>query len=122
MFLRVPALKFLDSANTDVPWQRVVSSAGKISSRGPGTDGAQRQREALEEEGVEVQVGQSGSLSVNFSQVGWFPEHITVENRANQSDLQPTEDEQRTIDHRGNSAMGDRSIDVPDVDDLDDKQ
>ncbi len=33
----------------DVPWQRVINSQGKISAR----PGAERQRELLEEEGVE---------------------------------------------------------------------
>lgn len=33
----------------DVPWQRVINSQGKISER----QGAERQRELLEEEGVE---------------------------------------------------------------------
>ncbi len=33
----------------DVPWQRVINSQGKISER----PGAERQRELLEEEGVE---------------------------------------------------------------------
>ncbi len=33
----------------DVPWQRVINSQGKISER----SGAERQRELLEEEGVE---------------------------------------------------------------------
>jgi methylated-DNA-protein-cysteine methyltransferase-like protein len=34
---------------SDVPWQRVINSQGKISER----PGAERQRELLEEEGVE---------------------------------------------------------------------
>lgn len=71
------ALKYLD-AGSDVPWQRVVSSTGKISSRGPGTTGAQRQREALEEEGVEVRVIRGGEFSVNWAECGWFPEHVDL--------------------------------------------
>ncbi|KAI0049138.1 MGMT family protein [Auriscalpium vulgare] len=70
------ALKFLSpNGNTEppVPWQRVVSSTGAISSRGPGTDGAQRQREALEAEGVEVHVGRTGDLLVSLADYGWFP-------------------------------------------------
>ena len=48
------ALKYVSpSATPPVPWQRVVASNGTISSRGPGTDGAQRQKDALEAEGVE---------------------------------------------------------------------
>lgn len=72
------ALKYLD-AGSDVPWQRVVSSTGKISSRGPGTTGAQRQREALEEEGVEVRVIRDGEFAVNWAECGWFPEHVDLD-------------------------------------------
>ncbi|KAL5513874.1 hypothetical protein ACEPAG_2635 [Sanghuangporus baumii] len=71
------ALKFLP-AGTDVPWQRVVSSSGKISSRGPGTEGAQRQREAIEAEGVEVRVTREGEFVVNWGVYGWFPERVDV--------------------------------------------
>ena len=73
------ALKFLSpSADPPVPWQRVVSSTGKISSRGPGTDGAQRQREALEEENVEVREGVGGGneLLVDLAAYGWFPDQV----------------------------------------------
>ena len=59
-----------------MPWQRVVSSAGKISSRGPGTDGAQRQREALEAEDVEVRVGDGAGANeflIDLAAYGWFP-------------------------------------------------
>ncbi|KAH9954599.1 MGMT family protein [Russula dissimulans] len=71
------ALKFLSpAAEPPVPWQRVVSSAGKISSRGPGTDGAQRQREALEAEDVEVRVSRMNELLVDLATCGWFPIHI----------------------------------------------
>ena len=71
-------MKFLDP-NTDVPWQRVVSSSGKISSRGPGTTGAQRQKEALEAEGVEVRVTRENEFSVRWDAYGWFPESISLE-------------------------------------------
>ena len=68
------ALKFLSpDADPPVPWQRVVSSAGKISSRGPGTDGAQRQRDALEAEDVEVRVGRADELLIDLVEYGWFP-------------------------------------------------
>lgn len=73
------ALKFLSpSADPPVPWQRVISSAGKISSRGPGTDSAQRQREALEEEDVEVREGADGGneLLVDLTAYGWFPDRV----------------------------------------------
>lgn len=66
------ALKFLP-AGTNVPWHRVISSSGAISSRGPGTNGAERQRRALEAEGVEVLVGRTGELHVSLAEYGWFP-------------------------------------------------
>lgn len=66
------ALKFL-SPDTDVPWCRVISSSGTISSRGPGTEGAARQRDALIAEGVEVTTGRTGEMRVDFRQWGWFP-------------------------------------------------
>ncbi|KAG9041216.1 hypothetical protein FS837_012542 [Tulasnella sp. UAMH 9824] len=59
-----------------VPWQRVIGSSGAISSRGPGTDGAQRQREALEAEGVEVAEGRGGELKVDLRTYGWFPASV----------------------------------------------
>jgi len=75
-----PALKFLSpNVAPPVPWQRVISSAGTISSRGPGTDGAQRQRDALEAEGVEVQVGRTGEFKVDFGTWGWFPDPDTID-------------------------------------------
>ncbi|KAJ7068684.1 MGMT family protein [Mycena amicta] len=71
------ALKFLTADTTPpVPWHRVVSSSGTISSRGPGTNGAQRQSDALENEGVVVTAGRSGDLRVDFSAYGWFPESV----------------------------------------------
>jgi hypothetical protein len=78
--LHAKALKFLgaqDPANA-VPWQRVVSSSGTISSRGPGTNGADLQRQALEAEGVDVTRGRTGDLRVDFTRYGWFPEPGTV--------------------------------------------
>ncbi len=68
------ALKWLSPETAPpIPWQRVLASNGTISSRGPGTNGAQRQREALEAEGVEVTQGRSGELHVNLHRFGWFP-------------------------------------------------
>jgi methylated-DNA-protein-cysteine methyltransferase-like protein len=68
------ALKFLPpNTNPPIPWQRVLGSSGAISSRGPGTDGAQRQQEALEAEGVEVSEGRTGELRVDLRSYGWFP-------------------------------------------------
>ncbi|EJC99426.1 uncharacterized protein FOMMEDRAFT_112970 [Fomitiporia mediterranea MF3/22] len=72
------ALKYLPE-DSDVPWQRVVSSTGKISSRGPGTNGAQRQREALEEEGVEVRVTRENEFTVNWAECEWFPEQVNLQ-------------------------------------------
>ncbi|KAF4562983.1 hypothetical protein EYR36_003416 [Pleurotus pulmonarius] len=68
------ALKFLSpNTNPPVPWHRVIASSGTISSRGPGTNGAQLQQEALEAEGVEVTVGRTGELRVDMKTWGWFP-------------------------------------------------
>ncbi|KAJ7498552.1 MGMT family protein [Mycena latifolia] len=73
------ALKFLSPGVTPpVPWHRVVSSSGAISSRGPGTTGAQNQSDVLEAEGIEVTVGRTGDLRVDFSVCGWFPEPGTI--------------------------------------------
>ncbi|KAG6332901.1 hypothetical protein ID866_6188 [Astraeus odoratus] len=74
------ALKFLSpDVAPPVPWHRVISSAGTISSRGPGTDGAQRQREALEAEGVEVAIGRTGERRVDLTTWGWFPQPGTID-------------------------------------------
>lgn len=62
-----------------VPWQRVLASAGTISSRGPGTSGADRQRQALEAEGVVVTAGRTAELRVNLVAYGWFPEVGSVD-------------------------------------------
>ncbi|KJA22433.1 hypothetical protein HYPSUDRAFT_657662 [Hypholoma sublateritium FD-334 SS-4] len=68
------ALKFLPpNTNPLIPWHRVIGASGAISSRGPGTDGAQRQRDALVAEGVEVTTGRTGDLRVDLHQFGWFP-------------------------------------------------
>lgn len=45
-----------------------------ISSRGPGTEGARRQKDELEAEGVEVSTGRTGDLRVNLAVWGWFPQ------------------------------------------------
>ncbi|KGO77423.1 Winged helix-turn-helix transcription repressor DNA-binding [Penicillium italicum] len=65
--------------NSDtVPWQRVINSKGMISHRsGPG--GAERQAEALAQEGVEVTTDSMGEMYVNFSQYGWFPSELPSE-------------------------------------------
>jgi len=69
------ALKFLSpGVNPPVPWYRVIGSSGAISSRGPGTQGAARQRDELVAEGVEVLTGRTGEMKVDFREYGWFPE------------------------------------------------
>ena len=71
---RVTALKFLPSnTNPPIPWHRVIGASGTISSRGPGTDGARRQRNALIAEGVDVVQGRSGEFRVDLQSFGWFP-------------------------------------------------
>ncbi|KAF4622383.1 hypothetical protein D9613_009577 [Agrocybe pediades] len=68
------ALKFLpENTNPPIPWHRVIGSSGTISSRGPGTDGARRQRDALEAEGVEITERSTGEFRVDLGQYGWFP-------------------------------------------------
>ncbi|TCD64372.1 hypothetical protein EIP91_004203 [Steccherinum ochraceum] len=74
------ALKFVSAdIIPPLPWQRVLGSSGVISSRGPGTNGADRQRQALEAEGVEVTAGTSGDLRVNLRTYGWFPAVGTID-------------------------------------------
>lgn len=64
-----------------MPWYRVVSSTGAISSRGPGTDGAGRQKDELEAEGIEVLAvrGTQGDWRVDLRTWGWFPEVGSVD-------------------------------------------
>ncbi|KAJ5835289.1 Winged helix-turn-helix transcription repressor DNA-binding [Penicillium robsamsonii] len=64
------------NSNT-VPWQRVINSKGMISHRGPGS--AERQAEALAEEGVEVTTDSMGEMYVDFSRYGWFPSELPSE-------------------------------------------
>lgn len=90
------ALKFLSpNVNPPIPWYRVISSSGTISSRGPGTDGAQRQRQALEAEGVEVTDGRTGEMRVDLSTWGWFPEvgSMQVRTAGDDDDEESGEDE-----------------------------
>lgn len=61
-----------------MPWHRVISSAGTISSRGPGTTGAAQQQQALVAEGVEVVTTRMGDLKVDFTRWGWFPTTTTT--------------------------------------------
>lgn len=51
---------------TDVPWHRVINRQGRVSERREG-QGARRQRDALEEEGVPF--GTDGRIDLDA--VGW---------------------------------------------------
>ncbi|WWC90759.1 uncharacterized protein L201_005696 [Kwoniella dendrophila CBS 6074] len=70
------ALKALPP-NTDIPWQRVINSKGMISPRGDLGLGVARQKDRLENEGVEVitLVGNGGE-KVDLRLFGWFPETL----------------------------------------------
>ncbi|KEP51042.1 DNA-binding methylated-DNA-cysteine S-methyltransferase [Rhizoctonia solani 123E] len=74
------ALKFLPNGS-DIPWHRVIASNGTISSRGPGTTGADRQRQALQAEGVEVSFSALGGglMRIRLAEYGWFPDPSEVE-------------------------------------------
>ncbi|KAF3017244.1 hypothetical protein E8E15_002496 [Penicillium rubens] len=63
--------------SSTVPWQRVINSKGMISHRGPGS--AERQAEALAQEGVEVTADSMGEMYVDFSRYGWFPSELPSE-------------------------------------------
>ncbi|KAF6751916.1 MGMT family protein [Ephemerocybe angulata] len=88
------ALKFLSpQTNPPIPWQRVLGASGTISSRGPGSDGAQRQRDALEAEGVEVTVGRTGEMRVDLARFGWFPAPVTTAGGRRSTSGEDTEEE-----------------------------
>ena len=57
----------------------MISSSGAISSRGPGTDGATRQRDTLIAEGVDVTTTRSGDFKVDLRTYGWFPAVGTID-------------------------------------------
>ncbi|KAA8650259.1 hypothetical protein EYZ11_003830 [Aspergillus tanneri] len=61
----------------NVPWQRVINSKGMISHREPGS--AERQAEALRQEGVEVDMDSMGDFYVDLARYGWFPEELPSE-------------------------------------------
>ncbi|KAK4688990.1 methylated-DNA-protein-cysteine methyltransferase related protein, partial [Tremellales sp. Uapishka_1] len=70
------ALKMLPLDST-VPWQRVISSKGLISPRGDQGQGAARQKDRLEAEGVEVEtLAGAGGERVDLRIWGWFPEQL----------------------------------------------
>ncbi|KAE8353101.1 6-O-methylguanine DNA methyltransferase [Aspergillus coremiiformis] len=61
----------------NVPWQRVINAKGMVSHREPGS--AERQAEALREEGVEVEIDAMGEFYVDFGRFGWFPSVLPSE-------------------------------------------
>ncbi|KAI2786912.1 hypothetical protein POX_g09308 [Penicillium oxalicum] len=63
--------------SSNVPWQRVINAKGMISHRGPGS--AERQAEALIQEGVEVTRDSMGEIYIDVSQYGWFPSRLPSE-------------------------------------------
>lgn len=52
---------------TDVPWQRVINSQGKVSPRQSG-NGSARQRQLLEAEGVRFELPNE---RIDFNKFGW---------------------------------------------------
>ena len=87
------ALKFLPSnTNPPIPWHRVIGASGTISSRGPGTTGAQHQNDALQAEGVEVTTGRNGEMRVNLREFGWFPSIAELNLPQNQDDEDDDDD------------------------------
>lgn len=57
--------------------QRVVNSKGIISPRGDSGLGVARQKERLEDEGVEVEtLAGAGGEKVDLRRWGWFPETL----------------------------------------------
>nr|XP_019044589.1 methylated-DNA-protein-cysteine methyltransferase [Kwoniella bestiolae CBS 10118]OCF23519.1 methylated-DNA-protein-cysteine methyltransferase [Kwoniella bestiolae CBS 10118] len=70
------ALKALPP-NTDIPWQRVINSKGLISPRGDLGEGVARQKDRLENEGVQVDTLMgNGGEKVDLRLYGWFPESL----------------------------------------------
>ncbi|PLB40419.1 MGMT family protein [Aspergillus candidus] len=77
-------LKHLPGSDSDnyfhagnVPWQRVVNAKGMVSHRGPGS--AQRQADALREEGVDVAEDAMGEFYIDLGRFGWFPSMLASE-------------------------------------------
>lgn len=54
-------------ATTDVPWQRVINAAGRISLKDRHPGETDRQRQLLEQEGVEF----DADGGVDFQRFGW---------------------------------------------------
>ena len=81
-----------------IPWYRVIASSGTISSRGPGTSGADDQRQELEAEGIEVNVGRMGDMRVDMKRYGWFPAPGTIDTG---DDLHESDGEEAAVDNTG---------------------
>ncbi|KAF8863625.1 DNA binding methylated-DNA--cysteine S-methyltransferase [Acephala macrosclerotiorum] len=64
--------------NGNVPWQRVINSKGVISPRGHPS-GATNQAQVLRGEGVTVNTGSLGELTVDLGEYGWFPRQLPSE-------------------------------------------
>ncbi|KIJ65560.1 hypothetical protein HYDPIDRAFT_152485 [Hydnomerulius pinastri MD-312] len=63
------AVNFISHTSPPVPWHRVISTSGVISTHGPNA-----QQRLLEAEGVEVCVGVVGESRVIVDKWAWFPE------------------------------------------------
>ncbi|KAF2473086.1 uncharacterized protein BDR25DRAFT_282327 [Lindgomyces ingoldianus] len=81
----------------NVPWQRVINARGGISPRGPS--GASRQAAALRAEGVQVDQGPMGELTVNLERFGWFPDVLPSEEGLVESSGEEDEDEEAAAYH-----------------------
>ncbi|CAB54827.1 Alkyltransferase-like protein Atl1 [Schizosaccharomyces pombe] len=57
---------------THVPWHRVINSRGTISKRDISA-GEQRQKDRLEEEGVEIYQTSLGEYKLNLPEYMWKP-------------------------------------------------
>lgn len=55
----------------NIPWWRVILSAGKISPRG-NSDSESRQARILRDEGVEV----LNTYRIDLDEYGWFPDEV----------------------------------------------
>ncbi len=59
--------------------KRVISSKGLISPRGDLGQGVARQKDRLEQEGVEVEtLAGNGGERVDLRLYGWFPESVVL--------------------------------------------
>ncbi|KAG9236221.1 6-O-methylguanine DNA methyltransferase [Amylocarpus encephaloides] len=77
----LPSDSSLPHHSANVPWQRVINSKGIISPRGHPS-GATNQAQVLRSEGVAVNTGSLGELTVDFVEYGWFPKQLPSEEAA----------------------------------------